>query len=255
MKRDIYYLWATGIVFLYFGAVSIETFDSYLAGQDLSGSFITPVITADMTYVFLMFAVLFSSRIAGWDFTDKTLNYEIIYGHKRSSVYFGRAIVGIGTGLIRSAAVAALIVILPTAAFGWGWSVPVSEIVLRYSIIALELIRLMAFVIMVSTIARSNVAGAFAGFAAFFIPVIVTAMLNLEEEKVKSISFLSSCLSISEVSSFENYTTDYILGKDVTIFLDRLEPQFSSLLAVTAILFTAVYLLIGYAVFRKADIH
>lgn len=255
MKRDIYYLWATALTLMYFSAVAIEAFESYLSGEALSGSLIAVFMTSEMTTVFFLFAVLFSSRVAGWDFTDKTLNYEVIYGHKRSSIYLGRAIVGIFSGLSRSAFVVLIAVVLPTVVFGWGWSVPAGEMILRYALITLELVRLMAFVIMMSFVARSNVGGAFAGFTAVILPLIVTGLTGMETEDRHSFSWLFSSLSISDVSSFENYTSGYVLGSDITVFTDRIEPQTAMLMSVTAVVFTAVYLLIGYAVFRKSDIH
>ncbi len=255
MKRDIYYLWATALTLMYFSVIAIETFQGYLSGEVLTGSIIAAFMTGDMTIVFFLFAVLFSSRIAGWDFTDKTLNYEVIYGHKRSSVYFGRAIVGICSGLLRSAVVVVVAVVIPTIILGWGWSVPAGEMILRYALITLELVRLMAFVIMMSFVARSNVAGAFAGFAAGLIPLMVTGLADIETEEMHTFSWLVSSLSISEVSSFENYTSDYVLGSDIIVFTDRIEPHTAMLMSVMAVVCTAVYLLAGYAVFRKSDIH
>jgi len=255
MKRDSYYLWATAFTLMFFFVFAIETFENSLKGEPLSGSLIATVLTGNLTIAFFLLAVLSSSRIAGWDFTDKTLNYEVIYGHKRSSIYFGRAIVGIVSGLFRSGIVLLIAVVVPTVILGWGWTVPAGEMILRYFLVALEIIRLMSFVIMISFMAKSNVAGAFAGFAAGLIPMMILEFINIDEEKLHFISCFFSSLSISEATSFENYSTDYVLGNDVIVYLDRIGTNTAVLMSVIAVVCIVVYLLAGYAAFRKTDIH
>ena len=43
---------------------------------------------------------LIAGRIAGWDLRDQTANYEVLFGKKRSAVYFGRLLAVLLIGLI-----------------------------------------------------------------------------------------------------------------------------------------------------------
>ena len=40
------------------------------------------------------FIVIITTRVCGWDYTDKTMNYEILIGHNRNVAIRGSVIIG-----------------------------------------------------------------------------------------------------------------------------------------------------------------
>ncbi|MBP1549570.1 MAG: hypothetical protein J6A05_06155, partial [Oscillospiraceae bacterium] len=78
-----YYSILLGIFLTIFGMLDFDmTGSEYVAlnGESIS---LLPV------FLILMLGV----RILGWDYADKTMNYEILSGHHRREVYFARVIV------------------------------------------------------------------------------------------------------------------------------------------------------------------
>lgn len=63
------------------------------------GGFFANNLVGAMT-VGLMFVIISVPRICGWDFTDKTTNYELMSGHIRREVYFSRIAVSLLVGVI-----------------------------------------------------------------------------------------------------------------------------------------------------------
>lgn len=90
----------------------------------------------------LMFVIIAVPRICGWDFTDKTTNYELMAGHIRREVFFSRIIVSLLAGVIGWLILFCAPLAVTGIMSGWGEKLPLTEAVLRGALMLFPIIRL-----------------------------------------------------------------------------------------------------------------
>lgn len=245
MKRDFYtYICLTATI-LSFIIMYLSVLE--LSGDDaFTGSFIFTNGGELFSASILLSIVLFATRLCGWDFNDKTINYEVLYGHDRSRIFWARTVVSIGV----SAMIALLFIAVPTAVGsavnGWGTLVPVREAVLRTALLIPSFMRLAAIFILITIIFRSSWTAMILGFTFSFLEVMAVNISN----KLDNLLSISGILNILE---FSNITVDIVDGAEVEYFSDKLSASFITHSLAANVIVIAVSLLIAHALFRKRD--
>ena len=107
---------------IFIGALSIIS--PYFNGLNIPFSEITGSIYAvNSEKTFLLFILLIvTTRVCGWDQSDKTINYEILAGHNRLAVYFGRIITSIIWVTVSCAVLLFGPLAVCTVINGWGYT-------------------------------------------------------------------------------------------------------------------------------------
>lgn len=85
-------------------------FDGTSSG-DMTGGMFAVSVLGTIPIALLIASLVLVSRICGCDMDDKTINYELLSGHSRGQIYFGRVIMS----LVYTVVAGLVIMVLPTA--------------------------------------------------------------------------------------------------------------------------------------------
>lgn len=148
------------------------------AGETLSGSYVVANIGSMYCISSLLFLMIIMANAMGKDFMDKTLNYEILSGHSRNEVFFGRFIVAMLTGMTGTLLIMILFPCIITVISGWGTAMEMQGILLRYTLIFISLFRicceLALFTILTKNPYVTYLVGFLAGYLQMLLPMAQT---------------------------------------------------------------------------------
>ena len=249
IRRDNVVIYALLVgIFLPFFNVIIET------GFDLDalygGLFVAQFGTMYPIFLVMVFVILVP-RIGGWDLTDKTLNYEIMAGHSRKEVYFGRVILSLVWSMLSGIVIMVLPVMMMTMINGWGENVNVLDVVIRYMLVLFPMFRFICELVLLTFLLRNCYAAMLIGWM-FFGVSLIGSMLYVELTEKK----LTVQLAVSNMTAlfgFENYKLEYIGGEDIPVYSAGLSSSMAGSTILVSLLVGGACLAIGYVVFRKRD--
>lgn len=246
-----YYTFLGGIIVFVMMFFSIA--EEGIKLNELTGSEYMSNMSGSLTT--LLLALVFTVKICGSDMTDKTINNEMLTGIKRSKVYAGRIIVSLFYVLFCYILFTVLPVLIIGIVNGWGYTIPLKEAVLRLSLGVFPIVRYVCFIACIIFITMNQLAVGLIGFLvmmfeAFFI-------LLADELAMPVLNKLLPLLTMAEFNEIEdyNFTLGYIDGKDVQILADGMASETIMTIIIAGIISAVLYLVIGYAVFRKKDMN
>ena len=116
LRRDVL---AWGVSFLALACTFIINLDSF--DEKATGSQVFTVMGDNMNIIFgFLVLMIIVANVMGKDYMDKTINYEILSGHTRKDVFFGRLIVATTVGVLCSFLVIIAVPVVLTLMHGWG---------------------------------------------------------------------------------------------------------------------------------------
>ena len=144
----------------------------------ITGSAYFMQISGMLPFVGVAMMLVLTCKVCGGDLTDKTMNYEILGGHSRRKIYFGRCAVA----MLWSFGVGYLMVLIPVLFFtvinGWGDSVSWKTVLICYGLAAFPFLRLLCGFVMLTFLVRNMYAAGILGWT--FYSFSMFAMLILE---------------------------------------------------------------------------
>lgn len=199
----------------------------------------------------VFFFLILTARICGWDYGDKTMNYELLSGHSRSEVFWSRSIVSLGWCI----PIGLLIIAVPTAIFtlinGWGDNMDFVGAALRFLLLIFPMFRLTCEFILLTFLLKNCYLSMVLGFILTEITQIAGMFVN-ELSSVK-VTYQLVIANITALFEF-NEKMGYVNGKDITVYQTGLETAF----VLGTILFSLgvgiICLIIGSLLFKKRDI-
>ncbi|MGN0578328.1 MAG: hypothetical protein ACI4J4_06890 [Ruminiclostridium sp.] len=199
----------------------------------------------------VFFVLVLTARICGWDYGDKTMNYELLSGHSRAAVFWSRSIVS----LVWCIPVGFLIMVLPTAVLtlinGWGDNMDFGGAAIRFLLTIFPLFRLTCEFILLTFIVKNCYLSMVLGFILTEITQI--AVLFITDMSKIEITYQLAISNLTALFEF-NDKMGYVNGKDITVYQTGLEPEF----ILGTILFSLgvgiICLVIGSLLFKKRDI-
>ena len=201
-----------------------------------------------------MFAIVFvilAPRICGWDATDKTMNYEIMAGHSRKEVYFGRVIVCLIWSMVSGIVIMVLPVLVMTMINGWGENVNVYDVVIRYLLILFPMFRLICELILLTFLLRNCYVSMLVGWV-FFDAALIGSMVYMELTE-KQLTVQLAVSNLITLFGFDNYKLEYVGGEDIPVFSAGLSSSMILGTVFVSLLVGGICLAIGYVVFQKRD--
>lgn len=202
-----------------------------------------PMITGMMMLILI-------TRICAWDQVDKTINYEMLSGHSRKSVYFSRVIVSLVWGISSAVIITAVPVTVMSLLNGWGDVMELKGALIRYALLLFPLIRLACGFVFISFITGNFMASALACF--LIIDGEMMAYTILKEMATVDLSFEMGMSNILKLLEF-NSRMGFIDGKDVMVYDASLPADMIVKTVVFSLAASALYLILGYFIFKKRD--
>ncbi len=228
-----------------------------LMGIDyMDGTGMGSLFVADMGMGMLMFAgfclIIAGTNIVAKDFSDKTAYYELMSGHTRGQVFFGRVMVAVPLGMILcfgSMIIAPVVITLMT---GWGETIAMGEIIVRYALVLACLFPAMCMVVTAAIIIRNHNVTFLVMFVFNQLQIFLVLFRELWDGiAVTVLTPISRCVTLLLVQSRpEIDATTGVARFDMSVPLDEVVSVVSG-----SVVWGIALLLIGYLVFRKSDLN
>lgn len=231
-------------------------FVSYMRNESLSeltGSVI-PIILGEMNMIIIgIFVILVTARVMGWDYTDKTLNYELMAGHSRGDVYWSRVLLG----LMLTMAGCVIYLFLPLLIFGvingWGYTTDMGDILLRYGLSFLPLFRLVGECVLLTVLLKNCYMVMIIGYVLYYSSMIIMLVL----EPLVDIKWTTQfCIvNFSKLLYMNKSRLHYINGEDVLVYQTALESELLIGTIGVSLIVGIACLGLGYLYFKKSDMN
>ncbi len=250
IKRDNYSIIILILAFL-IPVMSLLLDDSGVELSEMTGSMYVSGYVGEM-YAFVLIAiVLLTTRITGWDYNDKTINYEIMTGHSKKEVFGARAILSILANILVYGIMMVLPMIVFTIMNGWGKSLLLKNAVIRYILMIFPIFRITCIFVLLTVIVANCYIALVIGYA-LLEGTIIFAMI-MEEMLDKTFTIQFAATNMEKMLSFPSYKTQFIDGKDVMVFKSAVSGSLSGGTIIASLIFGMAALTIGNIYFKQHD--
>lgn len=196
-------------------------------------------------------AGIVTARACGADLRDKTANYELLYGRKRAQVYFGRFF----AALILLCAVTLTAVLAPisllTLVNGWGASIPVPDFLLHFGMLFPMLFRIVCFYTALSFLCGNDIIPMTVAYIGTMVLLLSSFLIS---EAGFSLTWHTAATDLITLLDFSNTTSGFFNGEDITVYKAALSGGTVLRMLCTSFGIGLLWLLGGFAFFRKRDI-
>lgn len=232
----------------------IAAFYSVSGGEtirDVTGCRYVTGIAPDLSLFALIACMLITSRIAGADAGDRTINYELLSGHARAEAYFGRTVAGLLWGGVLVFVLQWLPAVYFSACNGWGPEADPGDAALRCGLLLVVLFRIVAFSVLVTTLAR----GAGKGMVFLYLLLEAEAMFTAIVEEMTEFEFRwwTMFTAWGMVTTYDNAKSVVVDGKEITRFVTEVPAGTCVMMIAVSACFGIFYLIAGYLAFRGKD--
>lgn len=215
-----------------------------------AGSFAVS-LASSVSNAAVIFLALNTAYICCRDFSDKTANYEILMGHTRRDVYFGRYITVLISGIIGSFIIMLTPPLIASLVFGWGNDVSMSGVLFRYMLLIFPVIRIVSEMAFLSFAVRKT---EYAMIGCFMTYMVTNSMISMGLVH-DSGSVLMASSNINGLLSIDTWAV-YGMGSDSTHYMydTGIAGGYIAKTVIFSLICSAVFSFIGYSFFRSDDI-
>ena len=252
MRRNLV-MWITVITMLCLPVITV----GMAMGEPLTemdGAKYYCMVIGELFFIVIFALMIFSCIPASADAGDRTINYEVMAGHSRSSIFFARLTAGLTWGVV----ITAFLYYIPLVYFGciggWYKGVSVSDVALRVVLSLFPLFRISAFFIMLSFLFRSAGKGIGFGFllheAGTIIYEVITETFNLGDHFCP---WFMGMLNVVELHTITN-VRDYVIAEEkVSVYDTALGSDMVVMTICVSFLIGSIYIAAAYIDFLKRD--
>ncbi|MBQ4165301.1 MAG: hypothetical protein IJD85_03165 [Oscillospiraceae bacterium] len=192
---------------------------------------------------------LFTAQACGADFMDKTCNYEIMSGHTRRDVFFGRVIptliIGtLGTLFLIAAPVVAEVIILG----GWGDKVSLTDMLLRFLLMAFPVARVICEFIFLTFIIKNP-------YIVMGISYMLCIILGMNIPVTRDHCFVLGMSNMNAITVIDRWNSFGLGGDLYYVYETGLSADFVLPTVIVSVVIGAAALLLGYTFFKNDDMH
>ena len=222
-----------------------------LSLSDMTGAVYFAEMNRDVVIISLVAALLIATRLVGTDFSDRSVNYEILGGNRRITSYLGR----IAAGLLWGCIVCWILMSLPLGYLslinGWGVTVDIKWALFRQVLMFLPLLRFVSLLIFVTILVR----GAGKGMALAVVILEVEAIIDTMFEEILDIKikYALAASNLMRVLGLDNAKNMVIDGKQVNVYIADLPGNFVAATIAVSLIMTVMYLSVAALVFLRKD--
>lgn len=219
--------------------------------DDITGSEQFAAMGEVVPLICLFICLVIGARIAAWDFNDKTINYELLSGHTRRDLYWGR----FASALLWCISLCVMEMLFPLAVStirnGWGVQADPVNCMLRLLIAILPVVRMIAAIFLLAFILRNCYITYAVGYV--LIGGMMLAVQLLTEASHLHLEYVLGYTTLGEVLVLSNSHMEFVNGADMNVYDSAISISSFGAAAVSSIVVSVVCLLAGYAVFKKRD--
>lgn len=255
VRSQLYQLRKERVIWLVFIGILLIPFIGILAEGVINceGDYPTQTYLSDMSIISisgsLMFVFSFTGFVCCGDFGDKTSNYEIMTGHRRIEVYFGRVIPCLAVGVICFIIIIFAPIIVNTAMHGWGNQLDMGQTLLRYTLLIFPIIRIFCTAIFISFVVKNAYILMAVGYGAFMLSGI--GAVFFKEGK----SLFLGLTNINMLCMFDSWSTYGLEGNENYIYDASLSAGQISGTIIVSLVVSVIFLYLGYVFFHTDDLN
>ena len=195
------------------------------------------------------FLYIFTAQACGADFVDKTCNYEIMSGHTRREVYFGRVIPTVilstlGTMFLIAAPIAAEVIMLG----GWGDKVSFTDMLCRFLLMAFPIARITCEFIFLTFIIKNP-------YVVMGISYVVCIALGMSVPVNEKTMFVLGMTNINALTVIDSWQSFGLCGDMHYIYETALSADIVIPTILTSVIISGIALFLGYVFFKNDDMH
>ena len=238
------------VIYTFFMLVTIS--DSSEGASDASHYFFTSATSQAVVGNLLIMTL--TTLISGSDMLDRTMNFELLDGSKRSRVYFSRFIVSLCWALGVVYAMVLIPIMFMGVFKGWGNLISVADFAKRMVLLLFPYVRMIALYTSLTFIIGDYRAVFAIGFILCQFELLAEMII---QELTKLPTYVRAFFSVSAVNvlmDVDNLGFDYVDAKDITVIKDTLTTSDKILCAGICAAMTVIILVIGLKVFKKKDL-
>lgn len=244
-KAQLYQLKRERLVFaMFFLILVVQMIFAFGVGDEniVSGSeYITTMDSMSIMWT-LFFVSVLVGEMMGKDFMDRTANYELMTGHLRSEVFWGRAVPVLVLGTIGTMLLILAPVVVLSAAYGWGDKITVGQYVVRYVLMAFPVLRIISEMIFLTMLAKNAYLTMILGYLLVMLGSVFPTNVILG---VSNLNLLCQYPSWG-IYSFGDY--------EYTMYQGALSASSVMATVLSSLLFGAGFLALSHSYFERDDL-
>ncbi len=256
MKAQLFQLKRERLCFIMMAAVTVflvfilcgERSIRIMTGSEVSSGGLTFFTGAGPSISMALFVVLILvGQMCCGDFHDKTTYYELMSGHRRCEVYFGRVIPCL---IICTVSTLLMFVVPPlviTALEGWGSEISVGDALLRLVLLVFVIARIVCEYIFFSFLIKNK-------FIIFGLSYVLFGMYisGLFTRNTSPVLGLTSLNMLFELDIWRTYSLNY---EEYVVYNASMEPIQIAFTIAVSLLASAISLTLGYVFFKNDDLN
>lgn len=229
-------------------------FVSYLTQDDASG--FSRLIAASPQILLVLHFGFMGINIgwfAGGDMKDKVINYEILQGHSRLRIFLARTLPAIFLASFIFLFQELLALVIPSAVFGWGDVISYHGVILRILLTLLPALRMAAFLALLTFVVKNSYV---IMACSVVLPVLIGILMEGFSEACTYAAGYYNALKLFSYTDWGIYNVDPVKGiVEYMSYTDSLSPSLVIGTVLVSVIMTLLYLLAGYALFRREDLN
>lgn len=194
------------------------------------------------------FIYICTAQMCGADFVDKTCNYEIMSGHTRKQVFFGRVIPTVIMSTLGALIIIAVPLVFEVVYLGWGDKVNFGDMLLRFLLMAFPIARIVCEYIFLTFIIKNP-------YIVMGISYVLCIALGMN---IPVGQLYSPILGMTNLNGlcFIDYWVSYGMGEDMYTIYETALPAGDIIgTIVVSLVFMAGSLFLSYMFFKNDDMH
>ena len=249
LKRD-FVVWGVTILALFMMfVINLDAFD-----MDMTGSEATAYMGESMCIlVGLLIMMIIVANVMGKDFLDKTLNYEVLSGHTRKDVFFGRFMVAMTASILCAFLIIISVPAVLTIMNGWGNTMEFHGVLIRFGLILITLFRISCELAFLTTLAKNPYITYLVAIVLSEVQIILsTAQSQYSDFETSPLLPVSNCLNLF---TFQDWTTFFLDETDQIFYSSAVTSEMVLWTLIPSIVIGVVMLLLTYVFFRHDDLN
>lgn len=199
-----------------------------------------------MSFSFIV-AFWYAAEICVGDFSDRTVNYEVMGGYTRKKVYFSRVLLGLASGTLTVVSMWCILVGVAVAYGGWGNQVGLLQMVARWLLMLFPFWRILCEFIFFSFLVKN-----------VYVVMAVGTVIALMSDGLSSMHCFSYALGFTNLYRLSHmlYFGVYTMSDNRSYYLYDATLTTGEVFGTigASVGFGFLFLLLGYVYFHKDDL-